>query len=88
MREFSLASQSWYMSHYTCSTTMVSKRVILLGRFYPLFSLFIHILGAFFIKQLFHSHLLDMRLAIANSALRASLAIYHLISNARSWNIC
>ena len=25
---------------------------------------------------------------IANSALRASLAIYHLISNARSWNNC
>ena len=40
------------------------------------------------IKQLFHSHLLDMRLVIANSALRASLAIYHLISNARSWNNC
>ena len=38
------------------------------------------------IKQLFHSRLLDMRLVIANSALRASLAIYHLISNARSWN--
>ena len=35
------------------------------------------------IKQLFHSRLLDMRLVIA---LRASLAIYHLISNARSWN--
>ena len=29
-----------------------------------------------------------MRLVIANSALRASLAIYHLISNARSWNNC
>ena len=41
-----------------------------------------------FIKQLFHSRLLDMRLVIANSALRASLAIYHLISNARSWNNC
>ena len=27
-----------------------------------------------------------MRLVIANSALRASLAIYHLISNAHSWN--
>ena len=27
-----------------------------------------------------------MRLVIANSALRASLAIYHLISNVRSWN--
>ena len=40
------------------------------------------------IKQLFHSRLLDMRLVIANSELRASLAIYHLISNARSWNNC
>ena len=39
-------------------------------------------------KQLFHSHLLDMRLVIANSALRASLAICHLISNAHSWNNC
>ena len=40
------------------------------------------------IKQSLHSRLLDMRLVIANSALRASLAIYHLISNARSWNNC
>ena len=56
------------------------------GRFYSLFSLFFYILGAFLVKQLFHLHLLDMRLVIANSALRASLAIYHLISNARSWN--
>ena len=38
------------------------------------------------IKQLFHLCFLDMRLVIANPALRASLAIYHLISNARSWN--
>ena len=44
--------------------------------------------GAFLIKQLFHSRLLDMRLVIANSALWASLAIYHLISNVRSWNNC
>ena len=44
--------------------------------------------GGIFNKQLFHSRLLDMRLVIANSALRASLAIYHLISNARSWNNC
>ena len=42
----------------------------------------------FSIKQLFHSRLLDMRLIKANSALRAWLAIYHLISNARSWNNC
>ena len=40
------------------------------------------------IKQLFRSRLLDIRLVIANLALRASLAIYHLISNARSWNNC
>ena len=32
-------------------------------------------------KQLFHLRLLDMRLFIANLALHASLAIYHLISN-------
>ena len=30
-------------------------------------------------KELFHERLLDMRLVIANSALRASLAIYHLL---------
>ena len=39
------------------------------------------------IKQLFHSRLLDMRLVIPNSALRASLAIYHLIFNARAHGI-
>ena len=33
------------------------------------------------IKQLFHLRLLDMGLVIANLALCASLAIYHLISN-------
>ena len=32
---------------------------------------------------LYHSHLLDMRLVIANSALHVSLGIYHLIANAR-----
>ena len=39
-------------------------------------------------KQLLHSRFLDMRLVIANSALHALLAIYHLIANARSWNNC
>ena len=38
-----------------------------LGRFYSSFSPFSYILGALLIKQLFHSHLLDMRLVIANS---------------------
>ena len=39
----------------------------------------------FLVKQLFHWHLLDMRwLIIANSALRALLAIYNLMSNAHT----
>lgn len=40
------------------------------------------------IKPLFHLRLLDMRLVISKSALRASLAIDHLISIARPWNNC
>ena len=32
--------------------------------------------------------LVGYEIVIANSALRASLAIYHLISNERSWNNC
>ena len=32
--------------------------------------------------------LVEYEMIIANSALRASLAIYHLISNSRSWNNC
>ena len=40
------------------------------------------------IKKLFHSRLLDMRLVMANSALDASLAIYHSTSNVHSWNDC
>jgi len=54
------------------------------------FSLVFYILGEFLIKQLFHLYLLDMRwlynVHVVNSALRASLAIFHLISNAHSWN--
>ena len=51
---------------------------------YLILYFYIYILGEFLIKQLFHSCLLD----IANLALRASLAIYHLISNMRPWNNC
>ena len=64
---------------------MVSERMIF-GAFLLLVSSNFLYFGAFLIKQLFLSRLLDMRLVIANSALRALLAIYHLISIARSWN--
>ena len=60
------APNGGYCLFIPCSTNMVSKRVIF-GAFLFLVSLFFYILGAFLIKQLFHLHLLDMRLVIANS---------------------
>ena len=42
----------------------------------------IAILWVFLIKQLFHSRLLDDDIVLANLVLRASFAIYHLVSNA------
>ena len=44
--------------------------------------------GLNLIKQLFHSRLVGYEVKIANLALRASSAIYHLISNVRSWINC
>ena len=58
-----------------------------LGCFYFHFSLVFHDFEGFLMKQLFHSRLLD-EIIMAHSALRTSLAIYHVISNARSWNNC
>ena len=61
VREFSLAKPSWYMSHYT----MIYKNGERMHDFFWPFcfyrSLVFYILGAFLIKQLFHSRLLDMR---------------------------
>ena len=48
-------------------------------------SLVFYILGAFLIK-IIPLAFVGYEMIIANSALHASLAIYHLISNARSWN--
>ena len=44
--------------------------------------------GTEFNKTIIPFALVGYEMVIANSALRASLAIYHLISNARSWNNC
>ena len=41
--------------------------------------------GGVFNKTIIPLALVGYGMIIANSALRASLAIYHLISNARSW---
>ena len=41
-----------------------------------------------FNKTIIPTALVGYEIIGANSALRASLAIYHLISNTRSWNNC
>ena len=68
------------MSHYTMLYKYGKRTRDFFGRFYCYFSLVFYILGAFGV--------VGYEMIIANSALRASLAIYHLISNARSWNDC
>ena len=85
MRFESWLSHNGIWAIIPCSANMVSKRVFF-GAFLLLVSSNFLYFGAFLIKQLLHSSLLGMRFVIANSALRASLAIYHLMSNARSWN--
>ena len=48
------------------------------------FSIFLGV----FNKTIIPLALVRYEMIIANLALRASLAIYHLISNAHSWNYC
>ena len=48
----------------------------------------IAILLGIFNKTIIPLALVGYEIVIANEALCASLAIYHLISNARSWNNC
>ena len=75
-----------------CYTTSHLRQVFFdFARIFSLFSLVFRTSNFWslrnLIKQLSHSRLLDMRLVIANSALSASLAIYHLISYARAHGI-
>ena len=51
-------------------------------------SLVLYIFGAFLIKKIIPLALVGYEMIIADSALHLSLAIYHLISNARSRNNC
>ena len=71
-------------------TVPVCSKLTENGLFLQIESRIIHdISWAFLIKQLFVPlALTGYEMIIANSALRASLAIYHLISNAYSWNDC
>ena len=51
-------------------------------------SLVFYILGGVLSKTIIPLALVGYEMIKANSALRALLAVYHLISNARSWNNC
>ena len=58
-----------------------------LGVLFLVLSSFLYF-GGIFNKTIIPLALVGYEMIIANSALCASLAIYHLISNARSWNNC
>jgi len=60
---------------------MLSVRVIFGGRFYFYFISVFSIWGAFYKTIILLAHV-GYEMVIGNSVLRASLAIYHLISNA------
>ena len=75
------------MSHYTMIYKNGERMRDFLGLFGLLQSSFLYF-GGVFNKTIIPLALVGYEMIIANSALRASLAIYHLISNARSWNNC
>ena len=81
-KEFDWLSGHGIWAIIPCLTNMVSVRVIL-ERFGFYFSLLFYIFGGVFNKTIILLALVGYEMIIANSALRASLAIYHLISNAR-----
>ena len=83
IREFSLAKPSWYMSHYTMIYKNGERKRDFLGLFVFIESSFLYF-GGVFNKTIIPLALVGYEMIIANSA----QAIYHLISNAHSWNNC
>ena len=68
---------------------MIYKNGVRMRDFLGLFVFIVlYFLGGVFNKTIIPLALVGYEIILANSALRASLAIYHLISNARSWNNC
>ena len=58
------------------------------GPFYFYCSLVFYILGGVFNKTITPLALVGYEMIIANETRSAELAIYYIISNARSWNNC
>ena len=88
IQEIWLAQWPWYMSHYTMPYKYGKRTREFMGAFlFPFQSNFPRFCGVFN-KTIIPLALVGYEMIMANSALRASLAIYHLISNAGSWNNC
>ena len=60
----------------------------LLGAFILIFQFSFLYFGGLFNKTIIPLALVEYEMIMPHSALRTSLAIYHLISNVRSWNNC
>ena len=73
--------------YYTMNYKNGERTRDFLGVLFLLSSSFLYF-GGVFNKTIIPLALVGYEMIIANSALCASLAIYHLISNARSWNNC
>ena len=84
----SLFSRKWRLLFiYTMTYTKMACVCWIFWAFlFLLLSSFLYF-GGVFNKTIIPLALVGYEMIIANSALRASLAICHLISNARSWNI-
>jgi len=78
----------WIIVNYTMPYKCGKCTREFLGKFlFPFQSSFPRFWGVFN-KTIIPLALVGYEMITANSALRASLVIYHLISNARSWNYC
>ena len=75
------------MSHYTMIYKNGERMRDFWAYLFLLQSSFLYF-GGVFNKTIIPLALVGYEMIIANSALRASLAIYHLISNKREWNNC
>ena len=83
------------MSHYTmlpkydnCTLLLKIKNKVKIGCFPNKVGKNSRYFVGVFMKTIIPLALVGFEMILANSALRASLAIYHLISNAPSWNNC
>jgi len=87
IQEFSKAQPPWVMSHYIVLYKYGKHMPDFWGIFIFILVYF-SIFGGVFNKTVISLALVGYEMTKVNLALQASLTIYHLISNARSWSNC